>query len=446
MAKYFGTDGIRGRVGEAVMTPAFALQFGWAVGRSLQAHAPTRVLVGKDTRQSGYMLESAIEAGLSAAGVQVLLVGPMPTPAIAQLTKAFHCGAGIVISASHNPHYDNGLKVFSGQGEKLDETHVARIESLIDQPLTVVPSDQLGKASRIEDAPGRYVEFCKASCQYLDLSGWHIVVDAANGAAYQVAQQVFGELGARVEALHCQPNGVNINADCGATNPRSLQSRVLAVGADLGVALDGDADRLILVDEAGQVVDGDQIVYLLAKAWRQNKGLQGGVVGTLMTNLAVAQGIEALGLEFARAKVGDRYVSAMLEEKDWQLGGESSGHVICRNACQTGDGIVTALQVLMVLKQAQKTLRQYLDGFELFPQVLVNVSVTDPEHIMQDERLHKCKLECENLLADTGRLLIRPSGTEPLIRVMVEAEEYDLAKSLAVRLARTIADLKENIL
>ncbi|WP_119393558.1 phosphoglucosamine mutase [Salinibius halmophilus] len=446
MAKYFGTDGIRGRVGEQVMTPMFAMQFGWAVGKSLVGRAPARVLIGKDTRRSGYMLESAIEAGLSAAGVEVLLVGPLPTPAIAQLSKAFNCGAGIVISASHNPHYDNGLKVFSAQGGKLTDEHVHLIESLIDSEMSVVPSDQLGKATRLNDAPGRYIEYCKATCGYLDLSGFSIVVDGANGAAYQVAARVFEELGARVETIHCQPNGVNINDDCGATNPRSLQSQVLARGADLGVALDGDADRLILVDANGQVVDGDQIVYLLAKSMRQQKGLVGGVVGTKMSNMALELAVEQLGLQFARSDVGDRYVAALLAEKDWLLGGESSGHVICRNVTETGDGIVTALQVLAVLQQSGLGLHQYLDGFQLFPQVLINVPVTSAEHIMQNEQLQKDIADCQKVLDGHGRLLIRPSGTEPLIRVMVEADQHELAKSLAVRIARTIAELKENIL
>lgn len=446
MSRYFGTDGIRGKVGDAVMTPAFAMQFGWAVGRSLDGISPPRVLIGKDTRRSGYMLESAIEAGLSAAGIEVLLVGPLPTPAIAQLTKAFNCGAGIVISASHNPHYDNGLKVFAGQGAKLDDAQVASIERLIDMPMTVVPSDQLGKARRIADAAGRYVEYCKATCHYLDLTGVHLVVDAANGAAYHVAVQVFEELGAKVDAIHCQPNGVNINADCGATATRSLQSEVLARGAQIGIALDGDADRLILVDDAGQVVDGDQIVYLLARFMKQQQGLMGGVVGTKMSNMALELSIKELGLEFARSDVGDRYVSALLGEKDWILGGESSGHVICRNITDTGDGIVTALQVLRALKQADMSLRQYLHGFQLFPQVLLNVPVTSAKHIMEDERLQSVIADCHGLLENQGRLLVRPSGTEPIIRVMVEAMEHELANSLAVRIARTITNVKENIL
>lgn len=446
MAKYFGTDGIRGKVGEAVMTPAFAMQFGWAVGQFIATTGAPRVLIGKDTRRSGYMLESAMEAGLSAAGVEVLLVGPLPTPAIAQLTKAFNCGAGIVISASHNPHYDNGFKVFAGQGGKLDDRQIAQIEQLIDTPMRVVPSDQLGKAKRLNDAPGRYVEYCKASCGYLDLSGWHLVVDAANGAGYQVAAQVLSELGAQVDAIHCAPNGVNINDQCGATNTRTLQAEVLARGADIGIALDGDADRLILVDERGQVVDGDQIVYLLAKHMVSNQTMQGGVVGTKMSNMALELAIEALGLSFARADVGDRYVSELLEQKDWQLGGESSGHVICRKITDSGDGIVTVLQVLTALKQSEFSLRQSLDGFQLFPQVLINVPVTSAKQIMESELLAKDIAECDSLLSGIGRLLVRPSGTEPLIRVMVEANQQALAKELAVRLAHTIGELKENIL
>jgi len=370
--KYFGTDGIRGRVGEFPITPDFMLKLGWAAGTAFRKHGVCRVLIGKDTRISGYMFESALEAGLSAAGADVMLLGPMPTPAIAYLTRTFHAEAGIVISASHNPHHDNGIKFFSGKGTKLPDEIELMIEELLDAPMTVVDSARLGKVSRINDAAGRYIEFCKSSVPTsTDFAGLKIVLDCAHGAAYKVAPSVFRELGAEVVVLSAQPNGLNINDQCGSTHMQALQAAVLSEQADLGIAFDGDADRVLMVDDTGAVVDGDELLFIIARDLQQRGRLQGGVVGTLMSNLGLELALAELQIPFVRAKVGDRYVIADLLARDWQLGGENSGHLVCFQHTTTGDAIIAGLQVLLALRRSDMTLAEARSGLRKCPQVLI---------------------------------------------------------------------------
>jgi phosphoglucosamine mutase len=438
--KYFGTDGIRGKVGVAPITPYFVMRLGYAAGKVLSKLEHMEgvkpcVLIGKDTRVSGYMLEAALEAGFAAAGVDVMLSGPMPTPAIAYLTRALRLSAGVVISASHNPYEDNGIKFFSAQGTKLPDDIELAIEKEIDLEMQCVSSDQLGKASRLRDANGRYIEFCKSTYpNELNLRGLKIVVDCAHGAAYDIAPHVFHELGAEVIAIGNQPNGFNINDQVGATAPEALSLAVRANHADLGIALDGDADRLIMVDKSGKVYDGDQLLYLMVMD-RLAVGPVVGVVGTLMTNMAVELAFKELGVEFTRAKVGDRYVLEQMRQRGWLLGGEGSGHLLCLDKHTTGDGIVSALQVLSALQRSGKSLEQSLEKLELFPQVLINVRVT-PGFDWQSNEALKAELQLvEAELINKGRVLIRASGTEPLIRVMVEANEATLANTLARRLA-----------
>ncbi len=372
--KYFGTDGIRGRVGVYPITPDFMLKLGWAAGMAFRSKGACRILVGKDTRISGYMFESALEAGLSAAGADVMLLGPMPTPAIAYLTRTFHAEAGIVISASHNPHDDNGIKFFSGDGTKLPDDVELMIEELLDTPMTVVDSDKLGKVSRINDAPGRYIEFCKSSVpSSTNFSDLKIVIDCAHGATYKVAPSVFKELGAQVTVLSAQPNGLNINHDCGSTHMGQLQAAVLAEGADLGIAFDGDGDRVLMVDHTGAIVDGDELLFIIARDLHERGKLQGGVVGTLMSNLGLELALDDLGIPFVRANVGDRYVIAGLQERDWQVGGENSGHIVCFQHTTTGDAIIAALQVLLALRRRGDSLAQARQALRKCPQVLVNV-------------------------------------------------------------------------
>jgi len=440
--KYFGTDGVRGKVGEAPITPDFVMRLGNAAGRVLaqgrsgKGERPS-VLIGKDTRISGYMLESALEAGLSAAGVDVLLLGPMPTPGVAYLTRALRSQAGIVISASHNPFEDNGIKFFSASGSKLpDETELA-IEAELEQPMCTMPSAQLGKARRINDAAGRYIEFCKSTFpNELDLRGMKIVLDCANGATYHVAPPVFHELGAEVVALGNQPDGLNINQDCGSTKPRLLQHAVKEHQADLGIALDGDGDRLMMADASGQLYDGDQLIYAIAKFRQEQSLLKGGVVGTLMTNLAMEHALAKLDIPFARAKVGDRYVLEMMQEKGWQLGAENSGHMLCLDKHSTGDGIISALQVLHALKVSGKSLASYTQELVLYPQILINVPVAKGFDFRASAEIQAAVVQAEGALDGTGRVLLRPSGTEPLLRVMVEgkseAEVRYWAEALAV--------------
>lgn len=438
--KYFGTDGIRGRVGEPPITPEFALHLGWAAGQVLARGGRASVVMGKDTRLSGYLLESALEAGLSAAGVDVMLLGPMPTPAVAHLTRAFHADAGIVISASHNPYYDNGIKFFGANGRKLDDAIEADIEAWLEKPMTIGAPDALGKARRQEDSRGRYIEFCKSTFPFhCNLKGLRIVIDAANGAAYQVGPAVFRELGADVITLACEPDGLNINRDCGSTHPESLQRAVLAHGADLGIAFDGDSDRVVMVDRQGELVDGDELIVIIARA-RLAAGLPlQGVVGTLMSNLGMELAIRDMGLEFVRAKVGDRYVMAELEARGWVLGGEASGHIVCLDKTTTGDAIIAALQVLAAMVQTGEPLHALRRGMQKFPQSLVNVRVAERRDPMADARVAAAVADAEARMAGRGRVLLRASGTEPLIRVMVEGAEAGQVAALAEQLAAVVA-------
>lgn len=441
--KYFGTDGIRGRVGQFPITPDFMLKLGWAAGMAFRKMGACRILVGKDTRISGYMFESALEAGLSAAGADVMLLGPMPTPAIAYLTRTFHAEAGIVISASHNPHYDNGIKFFSGQGTKLPDEIELMIEELLDSPMTVEESDKLGKVSRINDAAGRYIEFCKSSVPTsTDFAGLKLVVDCAHGATYKVAPNVFRELGAEVTVLSAAPNGLNINDNCGSTHMGALKAAVVEHGADLGIGFDGDGDRVLMVDHTGAIVDGDELLYIIARDLQERGQLQGGVVGTLMSNLGLELALADLNIPFVRANVGDRYVIAELLERDWQVGGENSGHVVCFRHTTTGDAIIAALQVLLAMKRTGQTLAQSREGLKKCPQILINVRF---EGGSVDPVKHPAVIEaCDRVTAGMGgrgRVLLRKSGTEPLVRVMVEGEDESLVRGYADELAKLVAEV-----
>ncbi len=441
MGRYFGTDGVRGRVGEQPMNAEFVLRLGWAAGRVLAARGSREVLIGKDTRLSGYLFESALESGFASAGVDVNLVGPMPTPAIAYLTRTFRQAAGAVISASHNPYDDNGVKFFSSEGGKLPDGVEAEIESLLDQPVTTVDPAQLGRAQRIRDARGRYIEFCKATLAFgSNLRGLHLVVDCAHGATYQVAPQVFRELGAEVTAIGVEPDGLNINRDRGATAPEAMAERVVAAGADAGIALDGDGDRLIMCDRNGRVVDGDALLLILARARHAAGELDGGVVGTLMSNLGLERGLSALGIPFARAAVGDRFVLEQLYARGWKLGGEASGHIVCLDRTTTGDGIVSALQVLSLMMDTGATLDELAACFERYPQLLVNVRVAERVDPDSSEALQR-EVRCiEDELGKTGRVLLRSSGTEPLVRVMVEGPDEADLQAKAERLAAVVRE------
>ncbi len=437
--KYFGTDGVRGRVGEYPITPEFVMKLGWAAGKVLAQTGTKKVLIGKDTRISGYMLESALEAGLSAAGLQAALLGPMPTPAIAYLTRTFRAEAGIVISASHNPYYDNGIKFFSHDGTKLPDEVELAIEALLDQPMDCVSSDQLGKASRINDAAGRYIEFCKSTFPSdLHLDGLSIVLDCAHGATYHIAPAVFEELGARVIRTGVQPNGLNINDRVGSTAPAALQAAVVEHGADLGIAFDGDGDRLAMVDHTGALVDGDEILYIIARHAQRQGTLNGGVIGTLMSNMALELALARLDIPFRRANVGDRYVMELLKEHGWKLGGENSGHIISLDHNTTGDGIVAALQVLRALVTEGGSLAELRAGLTLFPQVLVNVRFAAGTDPLIDEEVQRRVAAAEAELAGNGRVLLRKSGTEPLIRVMVEGADKVQVRRLAEHIAEAI--------
>ena len=441
--KYFGTDGIRGKVGTGLMSPEKVLKLGWAVGRVLASHenaaGRNRVVIGKDTRISGYMFESALEAGLSAAGVDSDLLGPMPTPGIAYLTRTLRASAGIVISASHNPFYDNGLKFFSPQGEKLDDDIEHEIEAMFDSEMKIVESSTLGKARRIPDAHGRYVEACKATIPMnIRFNGLKVVLDCSNGATYDIAPKVFTELGATVISTGDKPDGLNINLQCGSTYPEHLIARVKAEGADLGIAFDGDGDRVLMVDHQGEVVDGDELLYIIARS-RLNEGEDiGGVVGTLMSNLGMELAVQDLGLGFARSQVGDRYVLETMNEKGWTLGGESSGHIICLDRTTTGDGIVSALQVLAYLAKEKMTLREARSGMKKFPQLMINVPLSGHSDPMQSSAVQQSVEQAEAKLNGRGRVLLRPSGTEPLIRVMVEGEDELLVSQLANDIAAEV--------
>ena len=437
--KYFGTDGIRGKVGDCPITPDFVLKLGWAAGKVLARHGSRKIIIGKDTRISGYMLESALEAGLAAAGLSASFTGPMPTPAVAYLTRTFRAEAGIVISASHNPYYDNGINFFSIDGTKLPDEVEEAIEAEMEKPLTCVESAELGKANRIVDAAGRYIEFCKSTFPTeLSLSGLKIVVDCANGATYHIAPSVLRELGATVIAIGCDPDGMNINKECGATDVRQLQARVLAEKADVGLAFDGDGDRVMMVDHLGHKVDGDQILYLTARENLRQGNLRGGAVGTLMSNMGLELALKQLGIPFARAKVGDRYVLEMMAAKGWRLGAENSGHVIILDKTTTGDGIVAGLQVLAAIVRNHMTLHDLCSGMKLLPQVLVNVRFAGNHDPLQTDSVKAVTAEVEAQLNGRGRVLLRKSGTEPLIRVMVEGEDDAQVTEMANRIADAV--------
>ncbi len=449
--QYFGTDGIRGRVGSSPITPDFVLRLGYAAGRVLantvQTAAPRggpalerpAVVIGKDTRVSGYMLEAALEAGFAAAGVDVMLVGPMPTPAVAYLARVLRASAGVVISASHNPFHDNGIKFFSGKGLKLPDAVEHEIEGQLDLPMGCADSASLGKARRIDDAEGRYIEFCKSTFPAeLDLRGLKVVVDCAHGAAYHIAPKLFAELGAQVTAIGVQPDGFNINAQHGATHPQTMVAEVKARGADLGIALDGDADRLIMCDADGRLYDGDELLYIIVRE-RAVRGAVKGVAGTLMTNLAFEQAMARLNIPFARAKVGDRYVLELLHQQGWLYGGENSGHILCLDCHSTGDGLISALQVLAALRKANQTLAAAGAELSLFPQVLKNVRLSGETNWQSNAALHAAVKDAEGKLAGRGRVLLRPSGTEPLLRVMVEGEDAALVEALAAGIATVAA-------
>ncbi|ROM90704.1 phosphoglucosamine mutase [Pseudomonas brassicacearum] len=440
--KYFGTDGIRGRVGEYPITPEFMLKLGWAAGMAFRSKGACKVLVGKDTRISGYMFESALEAGLTSAGADVMLLGPMPTPAIAYLTRTFNAEAGIVISASHNPHDDNGIKFFSGQGTKLPDDVELMIEELLDMPMTVVESSKIGKVSRINDASGRYIEFCKSSVPTgTNFAGLKIVIDCAHGATYKVAPSVFRELGAQVTVLSAQPDGLNINHNCGSTHMGQLQAAVVAEHADLGIAFDGDGDRVLMVDHTGAIVDGDELLFIIARDLHERGKLQGGVVGTLMSNLGLELALADLGIPFVRANVGDRYVIAELLERNWLVGGENSGHVVCFSHTTTGDAIIAALQVLLALKRRSEGLAQSRQALRKCPQVLINVRFGGGENPVEHATVKEVSERVTKAMAGRGRVLLRKSGTEPLVRVMVEGEDETLVRGYAEELAKLVAEV-----
>ncbi|MDD1011928.1 phosphoglucosamine mutase [Pseudomonas shahriarae] len=440
--KYFGTDGIRGRVGEYPITPDFMLKLGWAAGMAFRKMGACKVLVGKDTRISGYMFESALEAGLTSAGADVMLLGPMPTPAIAYLARTFQAEAGIVISASHNPHDDNGIKFFSGKGTKLPDELELMIEELLDTPMTVVESSKIGKVSRINDASGRYIEFCKSSVPTgTTFCGLKIVIDCAHGATYKVAPSVFRELGADVVVLSAQPNGLNINDNCGSTHMGQLQAAVLSEHADLGIAFDGDGDRVLMVDHTGAIVDGDELLFIIARDLHERGKLQGGVVGTLMSNLGLELALADLSIPFIRANVGDRYVIAELLERNWLIGGENSGHVVCFNHTTTGDAIIAALQVLMALKRRNEGLALARQALRKCPQVLINVRFGGGESPLEHPAVKEASARVTQAMAGRGRVLLRKSGTEPLVRVMVEGEDETLVRGYAEELAKLVTEV-----
>ena len=439
--KYFGTDGIRGLVGQAPITPDFVMKLGWAAGKVLAKQGTKKVIIGKDTRISGYMLESALEAGLAAAGLKAKFTGPMPTPAVAYLTQTFRAEAGIVISASHNPYYDNGIKFFSSEGTKLPDDIELAIEAELEKPMTCVESALLGKASRLNDAAGRYIEFCKSTFpKDLSLAGVKMVIDCAHGATYHIAPNVFKELGAEIITIGCEPNGTNINHEVGATDVRALQAKVLEEKADFGVAFDGDGDRIIMVDEFGAKVDGDQIAYIIARDALRRGELKGGVVGTLMTNMGMEVALRNLGIPFVRSNVGDRYVMEKLLENNWLIGAENSGHVILLDKVTTGDAIVAALQVIASIVGSNMTLKELCDGMSMFPQVLENVRFVGDNNPLDSDAVKAAKADVEAKLGDNGRVLLRKSGTEPLIRVMVEGENAELVQQYALQIADAVKE------
>ncbi len=444
MKKYFGTDGIRGAVGEYPITPDFMLKLGWATGKvfARQGHGrgKGKVLIGKDTRISGYMFEAALEAGLSSAGVNINMLGPMPTPAVAYLTRTFGAQAGIVISASHNPHQDNGIKFFSSEGTKLDDSVEEAIEAALEHDFEIVQSSEIGKATRIVDAAGRYIEFCKSTYKsQAKLNGLKIVVDCANGATYHIAPNVFQELGAKVTVIGNTPDGFNINDNCGSTKPNRLAAEVVRQQADLGIAFDGDGDRVVMVDHTGALVDGDELLFIIASHKFRNSGGARGVVGTQMSNLGLENALKEKGIDFVRAKVGDRYVMAEMQSRNWLYGGESSGHIICLDATSTGDGIVSALQVLAAMQTNGKSLFEIKSGMTKYPQTMINVRIGNREQLSNNATIHTAVRDAEATLGGKGRVLLRPSGTEPVVRVMVEGIDGTLVKRLATELSEVVA-------
>ena len=440
--KYFGTDGIRGPCGTFPITPDFMLKLGWAAGKVFAESGRSKILIGKDTRISGYMFESALQAGISAAGVDVLLLGPMPTPAIAYLTRTFHADAGIVISASHNGYQDNGIKFFSAQGTKLPDDIELAIEAKLQEPMECVPAELLGKARRINDAAGRYIEFCKGTVgPHTSLKGLNMVLDCAHGATYHIAPSVFHELGAEVTSIGIDPDGMNINQECGSTSIASLRKVVRLQEADIGIALDGDGDRVIMIDHMGEEVDGDELMFIIAADQKRQGLLQGGVVGTQMSNLGMELGLKERGIDFARAKVGDRYVMQELKQRGWLLGGESSGHLVCRDLTSTGDGIVAALQVLQAMERTGKSLHELKSEMVKMPQSLVNVRFSTRIDLNDYPAVQKQVDEVEQRLAGKGRVLLRPSGTEPVVRVMVEGEDESLVSQFANELAHDVQQI-----
>lgn len=444
--RYFGTDGIRGKVGESLVNPELIMKLGWAVGRVLANGERKQVVIGKDTRVSGYMLESALEAGLSAAGVDVRLLGPMPTPGIAYLTQTLRATAGIVISASHNLFDDNGIKFFSSEGKKLPDSIELAIEAEMEKPLKCVSSADLGKASRIDDAAGRYIEFCKSTIPSLTrLTGLKLVVDCSNGATYHIAPNVFQELGADVISIGDTPDGFNINRNCGSTAPELLCQRVVEHGADVGISLDGDGDRLIMSDRDGNVINGDQLMYIIACDRMRNHRLGDGVVGTIMSNLGLELALKEKGVQFIRTNVGDRYVLEALQERQWNIGGESSGHIVCLDKTTTGDGIIAALQVLSAMVKQGKSFEELLNGIELFPQRLINVKTDKAQSLMETDDVQNYLKDAELRLKQHGRVLLRASGTEPLLRVMVEGDEPSLVESVGLDLAEKIEALEADM-
>lgn len=438
--KYFGTDGIRGRVGEDTINPEFILKLGWAIGKVMdEQFGDSKILIGKDTRVSGYLFESVLEAGLSAAGVDAWMLGPMPTPAVAYLTRTFRAQAGIEISASHNHYHDNGIKFFSFEGRKLSDQLEAAIEQKMHEPMRLVEASKLGKARRINDAPGRYIEFCKSTLEIKNsLSNLKIVVDCANGATYQIAPAVLRELGASVIEIGVNPNGFNINDNCGSTAPTLLVQTVLAEKADLGIAFDGDGDRVIMVDHKGEVVDGDELLFIMAKYGFGNGVLQGGVVGTMMSNLGLEVGLHNLGIDFKRTQVGDRYIIEALHANNWLLGGESSGHIAHLGITTTGDGIISALQVLDAVCHSEKSLYELKSQINKYPQILLNVKCNCPKNFTSDTKIEETVTKITKNLGKYGRVLLRPSGTEPVIRIMVEGEDVNLVSRYAKELAEMV--------
>lgn len=445
--KYFGTDGIRGLVGAFPITPDFVIKLGWALGHYLAEKFPgedNRILIGKDTRISGYMFESALQAGIVASGVNVSLLGPMPTPAIAYLTRTLNAKAGIVISASHNPYHDNGIKFFSADGTKFSDEDELLIESYLDKPIQTVSSNKLGKVRRINDAAGRYIEYCKSTVPIgFSLKGMRLVLDCAHGATYHIAGNVFKELGAEVVTIGVEPDGLNINEKVGSTEPRALQEKVTEVRADLGIAFDGDGDRVLFVDNKSRIVDGDDLIYIIASGHSPQEDGWQGVVGTVMTNLAIELAIKKRGMQFERAQVGDRYVKEIMQKNGWKLGGEASGHLICGDVTTTGDGIVSALKVLQVLKESGRSLREALAGVEKFPQHMINVRVEDKSIINNSVALDEAIAKAEKEMHGSGRVLLRPSGTEPVIRVMVEGDDAKLVKQQAESLAEVVSKISQ---